>query len=184
MSQNVITISQETFDKLYKKQLELEIAEKQLKEYKTRKAERAESYKKYRRTSSSDKMVNAALRAASRKLKSQYYQDATTLKHLIQQKIDKDQEYQFYAIINQRINAILGMQKFVEYCGKNDLKKEAVAQHVVVHGVKAMNSVFKDGLESVYNLDDLQLMNAIIFAEEELRLEQYIPKGHPEKSDE
>ncbi|MCE4565207.1 hypothetical protein INQ51_12890 [Maribellus sp. CM-23] len=178
MKDNVITINQELFDDLYAANQELAKLRVQLKQIETKKADRAESYKRVRKINPDEKKFGAIMRAANRSLKSQVYKDPQTLKQLIKLKIKDIEEYMFYAILKNRVSAVVGMEDFVNFCEEHELNKNAVAQHVVICGEKKTNEVFKYGLGSVFKPEKLDLMNVEVFTDEELNLEQYKPKKH------
>jgi hypothetical protein len=175
---NQITVSSDIFEELYEHKHKLEVVEKQLNDYKRKKAERAESYKRYRKTNETEKRFGYILRASNRKLASQMYQDPLTLQLIIFQKVAENERYAFFDLLNQRINALVGLESFVKVCNSKGLNPKIVAQHVVVRGSKALNDVFKYGLDKVYNDAVLQLMSKQIFSDEELLLERYRPKEH------
>jgi len=182
MYNSEITISQTLFDDLYAAQQELNKKKQLLSEIETKKAQRAESYKRSRKISPEEKKFGEILRSANRKLKSQVFQDSSTLNRIIKQKIGDNEEHMFYATFKNRVDAVIGTREFGHLCSQNKLNTDAIAQHVVIHGNKAMNNVFKYGLGHVYKPEQLLLMNKAVFTTVELNLDQYLPEKHPEEA--
>lgn len=121
---------------------------------------------------------------ALKTLRNQVYQDAATHNLIVRKKITESRysEYQFFSKFNQAVSRLLNYQTFVKECeDKYNLAPEAVAQHIVLRGEKAVNKVFKNGLAASFGEADVRLMGKRVFSEEELELTQYEPKSHEEE---
>ena len=71
MATNYITISLEMYNKILEEQKELEEARRKLKEYKSKKEQRAESYKKSRKINANEKRFAEILRTSLRTFSAQ-----------------------------------------------------------------------------------------------------------------
>lgn len=170
---NEITTVKELLESLYAAQHELAKVKQELKEIKDQKDKRALSYKRNSNVSSEEKTFGKTLRAANRSYKSQVYKNVATLRRTILQKIKPNDEWMFFAIFISRVNSIKGIEAFASFCKKNKLNIDAVAQHVVIRGDKAMNIVFKNGVSSVFSPEQLDRMTKVVFSEQDLDLTKY-----------
>jgi len=157
-------------------------ANAELNAIKAKKSARALSSKRSKKINPEEKRVGAVLRASSRKLKSQVYQDSKTLNRIIMSKLQEEEKHTFFLHVNKRIAVLVGLDSFKKTCSDFNLDPQAVAQHVVVRGAKAMNLVFKDGLNNVYDKEKLKLYNEPIFDTVELDMSRYRPLEHADSS--
>ena len=153
-------------------------ANAKLKAIEAKKAARALSSKQSKKIDPEEKMVGAVLRASIRNLNSQVYRDSKTLKLIVLSKLQPEDKHNFFRHINKRIAVLGGLKSFEETCKKLSLDPVVVAQHIVVRGTKTMNFVFKDGLDRVFESEELKLFSEPIFEESELDLTKYRPAKH------
>lgn len=171
---NVITINQDLFDSLYKYKEDVAKYEEEHKKIAKKKEQRALSYKRSRKVSPDEKKFGATLRAASRTFKAQVYQDSATLRHTIKRKIKPVDQFKFYSLFVKRLKAIKGLKNFEAICKNKCADPDAAAQRIVIRGEKAMNSVFKNGLDSIFEDAELEQMQQVVFEEKDLELTQYL----------
>nr|WP_321486919.1 hypothetical protein [uncultured Draconibacterium sp.] len=183
MKDNVITISIDEFYNLLAERQELVNVKAELKKIQDDKERRALSYENSLKVKSEEKIFRKILSSTVKSHGHQHYKDPQTLGRMLKERLTPDQRLDFFTIFKERLNAVLGLSAFKVCCEKHELNEMAVAQYVVTRGERAMNSVFKNGLESISKLEKLKLINEPVFQDEDLVLEQYKPKKHPENSE-
>lgn len=173
---NIEALVAELFD--VKRLLAEKVAE--LDAIREKRARRAEAAKRNRKKSPEEKEFNAILRSSNSRLNSQEYRDAVTFNRIIKKGIAQRlyDEYTFFSLFNNKLSRLKGFKPFISECEECNLDADAVAQHVVSRGEKTINLVFKDGLVTTIGRDNLDLMNELIFSNEELKLSQYAPAKH------
>lgn len=145
---------------------------------------RADKAKSKSKVSAEDKKFLEILNCALRRFEKQERKDIATINGILKKTIIQKQyaEYDFYTRFNKAVERLLNYETFVKECGA--LPSSSVAQHVVLHGDKAVNEVFKYGLIDTFGQDKIKLMSKAIFSADELRIEQYIHDNIFEPEDE
>lgn len=176
---NEISLSYEIAKDLFNKEQELEAKNSLLDAIKLKKEERSSSYKKYSKNLDPfETLFTQTLRRSMRSFKSQIYKDSQTLRLLVFNKLNESDRYMFFALFGKWMQALNGFESFKSCCTANDLDPRAVSQHVVMHGNKALTNVFKYGLDRVFKIEELKLMNKAIFSEDDLTLSKYLPREY------
>ncbi|MBN2836874.1 MAG: hypothetical protein JXR48_18105 [Candidatus Delongbacteria bacterium] len=182
MEKDTIIISIDRYHEMLAKEQELAEYKIREKDDEKKKENRALSQKKNSKKTKEEKEFLKILRAANRSLKFQHYKDSGTYGGMLKKRISKDNfELDFFTIFNERLKVILGVSAFEKCCADNGLKKEPVAQFIVTQGERALNNVFKYGLEQAYKVEQLKLIEDVVFTPDDLKLEQYKANKHPEK---
>lgn len=76
-----------------------------------------------------------------------------------------DDSLRFWLELKNEANDLLDSMKFNEYCKKNSLDQEAVAEHIIFEGKATKKAVLKNGLETLG--EKCRMFNERLFIEDE-----------------